>query len=114
MLGSIAGVLFFTAYYHWRWEHSVHHAHSGDLDRRGTGDVWTLTIQEYLESSRWKRFAYRLARNPFILFVLAPLYLFLIGQRFPSPKAPPREQRSVYLANFLLLVAAVVMSWFLG
>ena len=62
----------------------IHHSSSGDLDRRGTGDVWTLTVQEYLESSRWKRFAYRLARNPFMLFVLAPLFLFLIKQRFPS------------------------------
>ena len=59
----------------------------GRLDRRGTGDVWTLTVQEYLESSRWKKFAYRLARNPFVLFVIAPLFLFLVRQRFPSPKA---------------------------
>src|SRR3974390_792400 len=84
-LGIVAGLLCFACYYHWRWEHAVHHATSGDLDRRGTGDVWTLTVQEYLEASRWKRFAYRLARNPFVLFVLAPLFLFLIQQRFPNP-----------------------------
>ena len=84
VLGFITGVLTFTPYYHWRWEHAVHHASSGDLDRRGMGDVWTLTVQEYLEASRWKRFAYRLARNPVILFGLAPLYLFLIHMRFPS------------------------------
>ena len=71
--GFLCGILTFTPYYHWRWEHSLHHATSGDLDRRGTGDVWTLTVQEYLESSRWKRFAYRLARNPIVLFALAPL-----------------------------------------
>ena len=51
--------------------------------KRGTGDIWTMTVQEYLESSRWKRFAYRLARNPVVLFVIAPLYLFLVKQRFP-------------------------------
>src|ERR1051325_5748429 len=62
LLGIITGILCFTPYYQWRWEHSLHHATSGDLDRRGTGDIWTLTVQEYLESSRWKRFAYRLAR----------------------------------------------------
>ena len=78
VLGFITGVLTFTPYYHWRWEHATHHATSGDLDRRGTGDVWTLTVQEYLEASRWKRFAYRLARNPVILFGLAPLFLFLV------------------------------------
>ena len=74
--GAITGVLTFTPYYHWRWEHSIHHSSSGDLDRRGTGDVWTMTVQEYLESSRWRRFSYRMVRNPFILFVIAPLFLF--------------------------------------
>ena len=69
--GIITGVLTFTPYHHWRKEHAAHHATSSDLDRRGTGDIWTLTVQEYLDSSRWKRFAYRLARNPVVLFVLA-------------------------------------------
>ena len=75
-VGFIAGILTFTPYYHWRWEHAIHHGSAGDLDRRGTGDVWTMTVQEYLESSRWKKFAYRLARNPIVLFVIAPLFLF--------------------------------------
>src|ERR1039457_1867581 len=83
LLGFITGVLTLTPYYHWRWEHAIHHSSSGDLDRRGTGDVWTLTVEEYLQASRWKKFSYRLARNPFILFVIAPLYLFLIHMRFP-------------------------------
>ena len=99
ILGFITGVLTFTPYYQWRWEHALHHASSGDLDRRGTGDVWTLTVQEYLESSRWKRFAYRLARNPVVLFVLAPLYLFLVMQRFPNRQGAGRERLSVYWTN---------------
>ena len=82
-------MLTFTPYYHWRWEHAIHHASSGDLDRRGTGDVWTLTVQEYLESSRWKRFAYRLARNPVVLFVLAPLFLFLIEAAVSLARSAP-------------------------
>jgi omega-6 fatty acid desaturase (delta-12 desaturase) len=102
ILGTITGVLTFTPYFHWRWEHAIHHSSSGDLDRRGTGDVWTLTVQEYLESSRWKRFAYRLARNPVVLFVVAPLFLFLIQQRVPSLKAPIRERYSVYVTNLAL------------
>jgi omega-6 fatty acid desaturase (delta-12 desaturase) len=102
VLGAVTGVLTFTPFYHWRWEHAIHHSSSGDLDRRGTGDVWTLTVQEYLESSRWRRFAYRLARNPVVLFVLAPLYLFLIQQRVPSLKAPARERYSVYWTNLAL------------
>src|ERR1700710_2413563 len=86
-VGFLAGILTFTPYYHWRWEHAIHHSSSGHLDKRGTGDVWTMTVQEYLESSRWKKFAYRLARNPIVLFVIAPLFLFAVRQRFTSPKA---------------------------
>ena len=99
ILGFITGVLTLTPYQHWRWEHALHHSASGDLDRRGVGDIWTLTVREYLESSRWRRFGYRLNRNPFVLFVLAPLYLFLIHQRFPSKKARRRERMSVYWTN---------------
>jgi omega-6 fatty acid desaturase (delta-12 desaturase) len=112
--GFITGVLTFTPYYQWRWEHSIHHATSGDLDARGTGDVWTLTVQEYLEASRWKKFAYRLARNPFILFVLAPLFVFLIKQRFPTAGAGKREKLSVYWTNAAILGLAVVMCLILG
>jgi len=110
VVGFIAGVLTFTPYYHWRWEHSLHHATAGNLDQRGVGDVWTLTVQEYLEASRWKRFAYRLARNPVVLFVLAPLAMFVVLQRIPSSKASPRERRSVWYMNGALLVVAAGMS----
>ena len=113
-LGFITGVLTFTPYYHWRWEHAIHHASSGDLDRRGTGDVWTLTVQEYLEASRWKRFAYRLARNPVILFGLAPLYLFLIQQRYPNSKSEGRERRSVWWTNLALALLAGGLVWVFG
>jgi len=114
IMGTMMGALTFTPYFHWRWEHSIHHATSGDLDRRGTGDVWTLTVQEYLESSRWKRFAYRLARNPIVLFVLAPLALFLVIQRVPSMKAPPRERYSVYWNNLAIGAIAAGMIWLFG
>jgi omega-6 fatty acid desaturase (delta-12 desaturase) len=108
IMGAVTGVLTFTPFYYWRWQHAIHHSSSGDLDRRGTGDVWTLTVQEYLESSRWKRFAYRLARNPVVLFVIAPLYLFLIHQRIPSLKAPTRERYSVYWTNLAVGTIAVI------
>ena len=75
-LGFITGLLTFTPYYHWKWEHSVHHASTGDLSRRGMGDIWTLTVKEYLDSTRWKRFTYRLSRNPIILFFVAPSTCF--------------------------------------
>ena len=114
IVGFITGVLTFTPYYHWRWEHALHHASSGDLDRRGTGDVWTLTVQEYLEASRWKRFAYRLARNPAVLFGVAPLFLFLIKMRFPAAKAGRRERHSVVWTNLAMVGVAAGMSWLFG
>ena len=113
-VGFITGILTFTPYYHWRWEHSIHHSSAGDLDKRGTGDVWTMTVQEYLESSRWKKFSYRLARNPFILFVIAPLFLFAIHQRFPSSKASQRERHSVYAMNAAILAMATGLSLVFG
>ena len=97
--GFITGVLTFTPYQHWRSEHAVHHASSGNLDKRGTGDIWTMTVREYLESTRWKRLAYRLVRNPVVLFIIGPLYMLLIKHRFPSKKAGRRERRSVHMTN---------------
>ena len=114
ILGAITGLLTFTPYLHWRWEHAIHHSSSGDLDRRGTGDVWTLTVQEYLESSRWRRFSYRLARNPIVLFVIAPMILFLGINRIPKPKAPTRERYSVYLTNLAIGMMAIGLIWIFG
>jgi omega-6 fatty acid desaturase (delta-12 desaturase) len=101
--GFITGVLTFTPYYQWRWEHSLHHASAGHLGRRGVGDIWTLTVQEYLESSRWNRFAYRLARNPVVLFGIAPLFVFVLKQRVPRVNANQRERRSVWWMNLAIL-----------
>ena len=114
LVGFLTGILTFTPYYHWRWEHSIHHATSGHLDKRGTGDVWTMTVEEYLNSSRWKKFAYRLARNPFVLFVIAPMYLFLIQQRFPKSRANVRERHSVYMMNAAIAGMVTGLIWFFG
>ncbi len=113
-VGFLAGVLTFTPYYHWRWEHAIHHGTSGHLDKRGTGDIWTMTVQEYLDASRWKRFSYQLARNPIVLFVIAPIFVFVILQRFPSPRASPRERQSVLWMNLALLGVVLVMGWVFG
>jgi omega-6 fatty acid desaturase (delta-12 desaturase) len=92
VLGFITGMLTFTPYHHWKWEHAMHHATTGDLDRRGIGDVWTLTVKEYLASSRTTRINYRLVRNPFILFVFAPLFLFFRARTFSFKKVKtPRK-----------------------
>lgn len=114
VIGFITGMLTFTPYYHWRWEHAIHHATAGNLDKRGTGDVWTMTVQEYLDASRWLRFRYRLARNPLVLFLIAPLTLFVILQRFPSREANPRERRSVYWMDLAIAGMMAGMSALLG
>jgi len=114
LTGFIAGILTFTPYYHWRWQHGIHHGTSGHLDKRGIGDVWTMTVQEYLESSRWKRFSYQFVRNPFVLFVIAPMYVFLFRQRFASSTASARERHSVWSMNFALLCVVVSMSLVFG
>lgn len=114
IVGFIAGVLTFTPYYHWRWEHAIHHASAGNLDKRGTGDVWTMTVQEYIAATRWTRFRYRLARNPFVLFLIAPLLLFIVLQRFPSRDANPRERHSVYWMDLAIIVMIAGMSALIG
>jgi omega-6 fatty acid desaturase (delta-12 desaturase) len=113
-VGVIAGLLNLTPYRHWRWQHAVHHGTAGDLDRRGSGDIWTLTVQEYLQGTRWKRFAYRLARNPLVLFVIAPSYIFVVHNRFAASNAPKRERRSVRDTNWALLAITVTMSAAIG
>ena len=114
VVGFITGLLTFTPFYQWRWEHAIHHATSGHLDKRGTGDLWTLTVQEYLESSRWRRFAYRMARNPVILFVIAPLFVLVFKQRLPSPNADKRERNSVHWMNLAVFAMVVGLSALFG
>jgi acyl-lipid omega-6 desaturase (Delta-12 desaturase) len=114
VVGAIAGFLNFTPYRHWRWQHALHHGTTGDLDRRGSGDIWTLTVQEYLQSTFWKRFAYRMARNPLVLLFIAPLYLFVIHHRLVAANAPKRERQSVWLTNLALLGYAIAMSLTIG
>ena len=112
--GFCAGVLVLTPYYHWRWEHAQHHATSGDLERRGIGDIWTMTVEEYLAASRGKRFAYRLARNPLLLFLVGPVYLFVFRERFPVRSAGSRERNSVWWVNLAIAAMLILMGWAFG
>lgn len=114
VVGFFSGLLTFTPYHHWRWQHSVHHATSGNLDERGTGDIWTMTVDEYLAASPARRFAYRVARNPLFLFGIGPLFLFVLWHRVPSAKARPRERREVHVMTASILAMASALSWVFG
>jgi acyl-lipid omega-6 desaturase (Delta-12 desaturase) len=114
LTGVIAGLLILTPYRHWRWQHAMHHGTAGDLDRRGSGDIWTLTVQEYLQSTRWRRLAYRLARNPIVLFTIAPLYVFIVHHRFAVSGAIRRDRQSVHRTNCALLGIMLVMGAAIG
>ena len=82
-VGRVIGVLTLTPYDFWRQTHAAHHANSGNLDRRGMGDIDTLTVREYLALSRLGRLRYRAYRHPLVMFGLGPAYLFLLQHRLP-------------------------------
>lgn len=115
IVGTIAGILTLTPYLQWRHDHALHHAGSGDLDRRWkVGDVYTMTVEEYLKCTPWEKFKYRVYRNPFILFVIDPLLLFIFGYRLPSEKAGPRERRHLLMTNLIILAVVLVCGYTLG
>lgn len=114
ILGFIAGVLLFTPYHYWTHRHAIHHATAGNLDKRGFGDVWTMTVREYRGSSRWQRIKFRLYRSPFILFILGPIYLFLIHHRFAARGSGARWHLSVLWTNLAILGVMIAMSALIG
>ena len=114
IVGFITGMLTFTPYHLWRWEHALHHATCSDLERRGVGDIWTLTVQEYLDASPLKKFVYRVARNPIVMFVIAPAILFLVYQRFSTRGASRREHLSVLFMNLALALMVGTLCYFIG
>jgi len=103
ILGYVAGILTFTAFEDWRYSHNRHHATAGDLDRRGVGDIWTMTAEEYLAAPRLKRMGYRVYRNPLVLFGPGAVLLFLWFQRFSKKGAGKSARKSVVITNLALL-----------
>lgn len=102
-LGSILGVLTFTPFYQWRRDHAIHHATAGNLDKRGVGDVKTMTVQEYLSAPWWKRLGYRIMRNPVFMFTIGASAVFLLLHRFWAPHAGRRERLNVIVTDLALL-----------
>jgi acyl-lipid omega-6 desaturase (Delta-12 desaturase) len=113
-LGVGLGLLLYSPFLRWRHDHAVHHATSGDLARRGVGDIRTLTVAEY-EALPWRaRLAYRLTRHPLLMFGLGPIIAMVVGPRIVARGARPRMRRSVIATNVALAVLIGALCWLMG
>jgi omega-6 fatty acid desaturase (delta-12 desaturase) len=116
-VGRIIGVFTLTPYDFWRRTHAVHHASSGNLDRRGLGDVKTLTVGDYLALSSWGRLCYRLYRHPIMMFGIGPAYLFILQQRLPVGllrNGGWQPWLSTMTTNLAIAFVVAVLMWFVG
>lgn len=115
-VGGLLGVITLTPYQHWRRSHARHHANSGDLDFRGIGDIYTLTVDEYAVLPWWRKFAYRFYRNPFVKFVVSPTLLFIVLHRFAfsTETKERRERESVYRTNLALAAVFIGLGAWIG
>src|SRR5258708_6704064 len=115
-VGRVIGVLTLTPYDLWRSTHAIHHSTSGNLDRRGTGDIDTLTVREYLARSRWGRLRYQAYRHPLIMFGFGPAYLFLVQHRLPVGlmRRGWWPWLSAMATNLAIAVLAATMMWLVG
>ena len=115
-VGRVIGVLTLTPYDFWRRTHAIHHASSGNLDRRGIGDIDTLTVQEYLALSRWGRLRYRLYRHPIVMFGVGPAYLFILQHRLPIGVMREGWQPwlSTMATNAAIAALVAIIIWFIG
>jgi acyl-lipid omega-6 desaturase (Delta-12 desaturase) len=113
LVGMIFGIFAFTPYHKWQKQHHIHHVTAANLDKRGIGDVWTLTVEEYLKSSKWRRFLYRAFRNPLIMFTFGPVFM-LMQHRFSTKQMTRGEKQKVYFTNIAILLMAVLISLMMG
>jgi omega-6 fatty acid desaturase (delta-12 desaturase) len=112
--GVITGLLTFTPYYYWHANHARHHATSANLDKRGEGDVWMMTVEEFFSAPSKEKWKYRLYRNPIIMFLLGPLFITLLTHRLIRRKASKKEKLSVYGTNLGILAIGVALSFIIG
>ncbi len=113
-LGTFCGLLVLSPFVRWRHDHAVHHATSGDLGKRGVGDLPTLTVAEYKQRSRRGRLAYRMIRNPMVMFGFGPVFAMIIGPRIVARNAPPRMRNSVLRTDLALAAIGGALFWAIG
>lgn len=113
-LGTLCGLLVLAPFVRWRHDHAVHHATSGDLDKRGVGDLPTLTVAEYRGRSRRGRLGYRIIRSPVMLFGLGPVLAMMIGPRIVARNSARRMRNSVLRTDLALAVMAAGLIWAVG
>jgi omega-6 fatty acid desaturase (delta-12 desaturase) len=114
LVGRLAALLVLSPYERWRHDHAVHHGSSGDLERRGVGDIVTLTVDEYRARSRGGRLAYRLTRSPLVMFGIGPIVAMVIGPRIATRSQRPRLRNSVIATDACVFVIAAVLCWLIG
>ena len=114
IVGTITGIITLFPFEKWKREHSIHHATSSNLDKRGTGDVWVMTVDEYVAASTWGRMKYRMYRNPLVMFGLGPFYLYLISGRFNRKGAKRKERLNTYLINASIIAIYGFLIWAIG
>jgi acyl-lipid omega-6 desaturase (Delta-12 desaturase) len=114
IVGIITGLMVFTPYDMWHHDHRIHHQTVGNLDKRGTGDVMTLTVEEYLKLSGWKKLYYHAYRNPVVLFGIAPILVFTIQHRFPKKYLSVKEKLFVHLSTLVIAAAIILLSSLIG
>ncbi|WP_410772191.1 fatty acid desaturase [Fontibacillus sp. BL9] len=109
IVGNITGILTSFPYEKWKREHTLHHATSSNLDKRGIGDIDMLTVDEYLAKSKLGRLGYRLYRNPIVMFGLGPLYMVLVLNRFNRSGVRTKERLNTYFSNIMLLAVCTAL-----
>jgi acyl-lipid omega-6 desaturase (Delta-12 desaturase) len=116
LCGTFLSVFTLTPYHYWRKKHAIHHKSAGNLQHRGIGDIYTMTVSEYFKLSRWGKIKYRIYRNPLILFVVFPTILFLIVYRFPAPRSKSFRSYSfsVYMTSLVIAVLMGILIWLVG
>ncbi|PGL71153.1 fatty acid desaturase [Bacillus sp. AFS055030] len=114
VLGTITGVVTLFPFSQWKHSHSIHHATSGNLDKRGIGDMWVLTVEEYIAAPLITKIQYRLYRNPLIMFGLGPIYIVLISNRFNTKNAKLKERLNTYLTNSLIVGVSALFCYTIG